>query len=90
MVQVARGDHAVFLRAFVVVAGDNPRDGLPADFPVVLDSHKALHHRYGACAECLYLIRPDGYIGYRCQPADGDKLNAYLSALLKGDVHSLP
>ncbi|PLZ82519.1 hypothetical protein CBP16_06860, partial [Fischerella thermalis WC217] len=28
--------------------------------------------------ECLYLIRPDGYIGHRTQPADVFKLWTYL------------
>lgn len=29
-------------------------------------------------APALYLIRPDVYIGFRSQPADGDALRAYL------------
>ena len=49
--------------------------------PVVADPEKALHARYGAKAECLYLIRPDGYIAYRSQPADGDRLLAYLDTV---------
>ncbi|MFO0823801.1 MAG: FAD-dependent monooxygenase [Gemmataceae bacterium] len=34
--------------------------------------------RYGARSACLYLVRPDGYIAYRSQPADLVKLNEYL------------
>lgn len=45
---------------------------------VVLDSDLALHRRYGARSECLYLIRPDGYVGYRSLPAHGGKLHGYL------------
>ena len=33
------------------------------------DDEGELHRRYGAHSHCLYLIRPDGYIGYRSQPA---------------------
>ncbi|MEW6304884.1 MAG: FAD-dependent monooxygenase [Verrucomicrobiota bacterium] len=48
---------------------------------IILDPEWDLHCRYGAAAECLYLVRPDGYIGYRSQPADGTKLQAYLETI---------
>jgi len=48
---------------------------------LLLDADGALHHRYGAGSQCLYLIRPDGYVGYRSQPVDTDKLLAYLKRL---------
>lgn len=51
------------------------------DVPVVIDAAKALHTRYGARAECLYLVRPDGYVAYRSQPADGDQLLSYLDTI---------
>jgi 2-polyprenyl-6-methoxyphenol hydroxylase-like FAD-dependent oxidoreductase len=52
---------------------------------VVLDTDGALHDRFGAGAECLYLIRPDGYLGYRAQPIDGGALECYFAGLLGGD-----
>jgi 2-polyprenyl-6-methoxyphenol hydroxylase-like FAD-dependent oxidoreductase len=45
------------------------------------DSELSAHHRYGAASECLYLIRPDGYVGYRSQPADQPQLSRYLSKI---------
>lgn len=48
---------------------------------VLLDAAGAVHERYGARSESLYLIRPDGYVGYRSQPADADKLVAYLERI---------
>lgn len=48
---------------------------------VLLDTAGAVHERYGARSECLYLVRPDGYVGYRSQPAEPDKLVAYLERL---------
>lgn len=48
---------------------------------VILDAESALHRRYGARSECLYLIRPDGYIAFRSQPADIDKLLEYLQVI---------
>ncbi len=38
------------------------------------DAEAMVHHRYGARAQCLYLIRPDGYVGYRSEPAEVTKL----------------
>ena len=45
------------------------------------DPQLSCHHKYGASSECLYLIRPDGYIGFRSQPADQDSLNAFLERI---------
>ncbi len=46
----------------------------------VYDGNGSLHHQYGARGECLYLVRPDGYIGYRSEPVDAVKLERYLAA----------
>ena len=48
---------------------------------VLLDAAGAVHERYGARSECIYLVRPDGYVGYRSQPAEPDKLCAYLERI---------
>jgi hypothetical protein len=55
----------------------------PQEFagPVLIDSRGELHHRYGARTDCLYLIRPDGYVGFRSQPVDGEALQSYLARL---------
>ena len=45
------------------------------EISVIQDDRGELHQRYGAHSHCIYLIRPDGYIGYRSQPA---KLNLFL------------
>jgi len=39
----------------------------------------AAHARYGAASECLYIIRPDGHVGFRSQPADAAALDAWLA-----------
>lgn len=49
--------------------------------PLILDYGAHLHQTYGARGECLYLIRPDGYVGYRGQPADLQKFADYLSRI---------
>jgi hypothetical protein len=47
---------------------------------VICDADKTLHARYGAGAE--YLIRPDGHVGFRSQPADGKALTTHIERLL--------
>jgi 2-polyprenyl-6-methoxyphenol hydroxylase-like FAD-dependent oxidoreductase len=49
---------------------------------VWLDPEGQLHARFGAGSECLYLIRPDGYVGFRAQPADAGALERYLARVL--------
>ncbi len=64
------------------VAIISPRADWP-DAPATLwhDPDMAVHRRFGASGECLYLLRPDGYIGFRSQPASLEPLMDYLQAL---------
>jgi 2-polyprenyl-6-methoxyphenol hydroxylase-like FAD-dependent oxidoreductase len=48
---------------------------------VLLDRQTLCHQHYGASRECLYLIRPDGYIGYRSQSIAISQLKLYLQKL---------
>ena len=48
----------------------------------LIDPDGSLHRGYGARSACLYLLRPDGYIGYRALPPDAPRLRAYLERLL--------
>jgi 2-polyprenyl-6-methoxyphenol hydroxylase-like FAD-dependent oxidoreductase len=65
--------------AHIVVKSDSSPEELGQAHSILLDPQGDLHRRYGAGAECQYLIRPDGYIGYRSQPSDWEKLESYLS-----------
>jgi 2-polyprenyl-6-methoxyphenol hydroxylase-like FAD-dependent oxidoreductase len=71
--------HGADLQTHIVVFGDSVPASLDRYPNVVLDAEGSLHARYGAGAECAYLIRPDGYVGYRSMPADDDGLRQYLS-----------
>jgi 2-polyprenyl-6-methoxyphenol hydroxylase-like FAD-dependent oxidoreductase len=51
------------------------------DEPILLDPHGEMHHRYGARHQCLYLVRPDDYIGFRSQPAEAEELLKYLGRI---------
>jgi 2-polyprenyl-6-methoxyphenol hydroxylase-like FAD-dependent oxidoreductase len=69
--------------SFVVTPRAERPSALPADVPVIFDEADELEARYGAATECLYLVRPDLYVGFRCQPADGDALLDHLATILK-------
>jgi len=48
------------------------------DVIVLRDPNQRTHVSYGASTPSLYLIRPDGYVGSRCQASDEAELVDYL------------
>jgi hypothetical protein len=51
--------------------------------PLLLDTTKTAHERYEVSATtALYLIRPDGYIGYRSSPSDIEGVIEYMNRVL--------
>jgi 2-polyprenyl-6-methoxyphenol hydroxylase-like FAD-dependent oxidoreductase len=64
----------------VVPGADRPGD-LDWHGSLLMDMYGDLEDRYGARAECLYLLRPDLYVAFRSQPVDGDALLAYLGRI---------
>lgn len=54
----------------------------------LIDIHGEAHERYAATAPCLYLVRPDGYIGYRSLPADLEDLLTYLNTVFTGKTNA--
>jgi hypothetical protein len=65
------------VRPWVVVWGRQLPTAL-AGRRVLLDPDGETHRRYGATAEALYLVRPDGHVGLRAQPASEEVLVRYL------------
>ena len=49
----------------------------------LMDSELIVHQKYGEKGASIYLIRPDGYIGFRGPLAQRDQLLKYLSNTLK-------
>ena len=69
------------VRPWVVVWGRrSPAE--PAGGRVLLDPEGESHRRYGATAKALYLVRPDGHVGLRVQPASEEVLVRYLGRVL--------
>jgi 2-polyprenyl-6-methoxyphenol hydroxylase-like FAD-dependent oxidoreductase len=91
LVAIARRVRAQFgdlvVTHLVTPRADRPSE-VPEDVAVVHDVDGDLEKRWGATTECLYLIRPDLYVGFRAQPANGDALVAHLSTLVPGGAIS--
>src|SRR5215468_5508891 len=64
----------------LIVPHELPED-LVGKGEILLDPKGELHHRYGARNACLYVVRPDGYIGFRSQPPDPEALKSYLTQI---------
>ena len=82
MQELARAARAAFgagLRAHAVIPAGIPEPELPG-IEIVRDADGHAHGRYGAAAECAYLVRPDGYVGFRCQPIDSKNLAAWAES----------
>lgn len=73
---------SAYVRTYVITPAKTRPSALSGfEGPVLLDSDSTLHRRFGAGSECLYLVRPDGYVGFRSQPADESKLFEYLELI---------
>lgn len=68
------------IQTHLIVPHELPGD-LAGKGEILLDPRGELHHRYGARSECLYVVRPDGYIGFRSQPPDAETLKSYLTQI---------
>jgi 2-polyprenyl-6-methoxyphenol hydroxylase-like FAD-dependent oxidoreductase len=61
-----------------------PRAEAPpfAAAPVLADAEGRAHDRYGAATEAVFVVRPDGLVGYRAQPLDAEPLLDWLEVAL--------
>jgi hypothetical protein len=69
------------LRAYAVLAPHLAPKWLPIG--VVRDIDDSFHVGYGASGACAYLVRPDGYVGYRQQPPHADGIIRALDRVLR-------
>jgi len=59
-----------------------PGRSIAAALPTCVDPELALHRSYAAVVDTLYLVRPDGYVGFRSQPATLEHVAAHLDRYL--------
>jgi hypothetical protein len=64
----------------VLVIADRPPTG-PPGVEVLADPELRAHGRLGAVADAAYMVRPDGYLGFRCEPPDPARLAEHLALL---------
>jgi 2-polyprenyl-6-methoxyphenol hydroxylase-like FAD-dependent oxidoreductase len=57
--------------------------------PTWFDEEGRLNQKLHANDPTLILVRPDGYIGFRCQPANGPELLKHMSSYLKSEGGTL-
>lgn len=69
------------LRAYAVLAPQLEPRWLPIG--VARDAQNTFRAAYGASGTCAYLIRPDGYIGYRQRPLDAEGVVRALEKSLR-------
>ena len=68
------------VKTHLIVGADGAPDRLDWEGSVLLDGSRSLHELYGASEESLCLVRPDGYVGFRGQPAEVEPLIKYLQS----------
>jgi 2-polyprenyl-6-methoxyphenol hydroxylase-like FAD-dependent oxidoreductase len=69
------------INVYLILASSIIFDDLDSYDFMLLDSDNNLHYKYKARSNCLYLVRPDGYIGFRSQPLNTKYLENYLSKI---------
>jgi hypothetical protein len=66
------------IRAYLIVGPQDSTDVPADDLTLLRDPKQGTHQRYGASSPCLYLVRPDGYVGFRSRRASESRLIDYV------------
>ncbi|MEU8265458.1 FAD-dependent monooxygenase [Micromonospora sp. NPDC048999] len=78
-----RGQTAGEVDGYLLLSPDAPAPRLLAP-PTVRDTDGEFRATYGVTGAALYLIRPDGHVGFRSQPIDADALRKHLHLVFGG------
>jgi 2-polyprenyl-6-methoxyphenol hydroxylase-like FAD-dependent oxidoreductase len=70
------------LRVYRVVPPEAAGRG-PDIYPTLVDAGRDFQRCYAAAAGAAYLVRPDGYVGFRTDASGPDSLGAYLGRVLR-------
>ncbi|GAA5194005.1 hypothetical protein GCM10023322_57330 [Rugosimonospora acidiphila] len=71
------------LDAYLIVSSD-ARVPWMLDPPVIRDNADGFRNTYAVTGTALYLVRPDGHIGFRSRPIDADALRGHLQTVFGG------
>ena len=70
-----------FIKVHYIAADEDAFATFALSGSITSDPDLSMHHKYGAASECLYLLRPDGYVAYRSLPANKLDLHGYLEQI---------
>jgi 2-polyprenyl-6-methoxyphenol hydroxylase-like FAD-dependent oxidoreductase len=76
-------NYSKWIRTLVITPSDTQPHFINTKGKIRYDTELLAHKRYGASGACLYLVRPDRFIGFRSMPPRLDKLQAYLGKLFR-------
>ncbi|MBR8839561.1 MAG: FAD-dependent monooxygenase [Stigonema ocellatum SAG 48.90 = DSM 106950] len=79
--QIINSKYGKHITTHLVVTDTPPPANLNWDGSILVDRHHYLHNKYGVTSACIYLVRPDWYIGFRGHSSDSDNLLAYLGSI---------
>ena len=74
-------DYGSLIEPHLILGSGELKSRLPEIPSTWMDTNLEMHRDFGAAKTCLYLIRPDGYIAFRNQPASASDLKEYLSTI---------
>jgi 2-polyprenyl-6-methoxyphenol hydroxylase-like FAD-dependent oxidoreductase len=74
-------EYQKYVKVHFVVPAEELPSALNKDVDALFDEDHSFHHVYGAASPCLYLIRPDGYVGFRSHPIDLTHLRTHLQSI---------
>jgi FAD binding domain len=83
LARAAAQQYRPHMQAYVVTRHALSRDDTARE--LLCDPTGALHARLGAAQPCLCLVRPDGHLGFRCEPPSLEALQAHLRRILRID-----
>jgi 2-polyprenyl-6-methoxyphenol hydroxylase-like FAD-dependent oxidoreductase len=78
--EAIQGTYGSWMAAYVVIARSAGEERLAWPCATIIDRHRRLHVRFGAVDGTVYLIRPDGYVGYRGVTGDLGAFRDYVLA----------
>jgi hypothetical protein len=68
------------VRSYLLLAEGAPTPSLDG-LPVIRDLGGEFRSAYGVAGSAAYLVRPDGYVGFRASPVDEGALRAHLGGV---------
>ncbi|MDR3615447.1 MAG: FAD-dependent monooxygenase [Candidatus Obscuribacterales bacterium] len=76
-----QSDYAQYADVHFVITNETASEALNKEVEILVDEDQSLHHLYGSSRECFYIIRPDGYVGFRSQSLSPEAITTYFEKI---------